>query len=214
MKEGAVEGCGARSPSTRRWRQWKWWEGVLDGPRVCEWQVAHPCCHAPCDSCHVCVLLLRLQAEAESPAAWELLRLSRMINQTVGDAISGILMVELILRYVPHVRSCTRCACQITRRPGCSWLQLGDSGVQWCVVGRQLRIARIGKAHVGGRTRPLPASVPPSPAAAAAGARAGAWPSGKACTRTFPASRPSCRWEAPASAPCIPVPRYLLHTYA
>lgn len=33
------------------------------------------------------------------PAAKELLLLSRLINQTVGDAISGILLVELILRW-------------------------------------------------------------------------------------------------------------------
>eukprot|EP00198_Chlamydomonas_reinhardtii_P005014 XP_001694350.1 phosphoacetylglucosamine mutase [Chlamydomonas reinhardtii] len=41
----------------------------------------------------------RLTAAAGShPAAAELLLLSRLINQTVGDAISGLLLVELILR--------------------------------------------------------------------------------------------------------------------
>ncbi|GFR49328.1 hypothetical protein Agub_g11354 [Astrephomene gubernaculifera] len=40
----------------------------------------------------------RLEAAAELPAARELLALSRLINQTVGDAISGLLLVELILR--------------------------------------------------------------------------------------------------------------------
>ncbi|KAG2489988.1 hypothetical protein HYH03_011617 [Edaphochlamys debaryana] len=40
----------------------------------------------------------RLQAAGEHPAAKELLLLSRLINQTVGDAISGLLLVELILR--------------------------------------------------------------------------------------------------------------------
>ncbi|GLC40833.1 hypothetical protein PLESTB_000017600 [Pleodorina starrii] len=43
-------------------------------------------------------LLTRLRAAAEgSPAARELLLLSGLINQTVGDAISGVLLVELIL---------------------------------------------------------------------------------------------------------------------
>ncbi|EFJ45974.1 hypothetical protein VOLCADRAFT_82053 [Volvox carteri f. nagariensis] len=37
-------------------------------------------------------------AAAHVPAARELLLLSQLINQTVGDAISGILLVELILR--------------------------------------------------------------------------------------------------------------------
>lgn len=32
------------------------------------------------------------------PAARELLLLSRVINQTVGDAISGVLMAEAVLR--------------------------------------------------------------------------------------------------------------------
>lgn len=38
-----------------------------------------------------------LQA-SDSPAAKQLLQLAALINQTVGDAISGLLAVELILR--------------------------------------------------------------------------------------------------------------------
>lgn len=34
----------------------------------------------------------------DSPAAHQLLQLAGLINQTVGDAISGLLAVELILR--------------------------------------------------------------------------------------------------------------------
>ncbi len=44
-------------------------------------------------------LLGRLEAlEAGEVAARELLLLSRVINQTVGDAICGILLVEAVLR--------------------------------------------------------------------------------------------------------------------
>ena len=39
------------------------------------------------------------QAEASVASARELLLLSRTINQTVGDAISGVLLVEAVLRY-------------------------------------------------------------------------------------------------------------------
>ncbi|GLI68144.1 hypothetical protein VaNZ11_012480, partial [Volvox africanus] len=40
----------------------------------------------------------RLKAVEDHPAAKELLLLSQLINQTVGDAISGILLIEFILR--------------------------------------------------------------------------------------------------------------------
>ncbi|GIL79619.1 hypothetical protein Vretimale_12321 [Volvox reticuliferus] len=40
----------------------------------------------------------RLKAMEDHPAAKELLLLSQLINQTVGDAISGILLIEFILR--------------------------------------------------------------------------------------------------------------------
>ncbi|KXZ56114.1 hypothetical protein GPECTOR_2g997 [Gonium pectorale] len=43
-------------------------------------------------------LLKRLREAGDHPAAKELLLLARLINQTVGDAISGLLLVELILR--------------------------------------------------------------------------------------------------------------------
>ncbi len=42
--------------------------------------------------------LLPLQLAGESKAAADLLALSVVINQAVGDAISGILMVEAALR--------------------------------------------------------------------------------------------------------------------
>ena len=37
------------------------------------------------------------QLQDSSAAARQLLTLSRMVNQTVGDALSGILLVELVL---------------------------------------------------------------------------------------------------------------------
>lgn len=49
------------------------------------------------------------QVQASSSAARELLLLSRAINQTVGDAISGVLLVEAVLRsdgvkcFMPHL---------------------------------------------------------------------------------------------------------------
>ena len=39
-----------------------------------------------------------MQAASTSPAAADLLLLSQMINQAVGDAISGLLLVEAALR--------------------------------------------------------------------------------------------------------------------
>ena len=51
----------------------------------------HPLSHPP---------LMPPQVQATHHAARELLLLSRVINQTVGDAISGVLLVEAVLRSV------------------------------------------------------------------------------------------------------------------
>ena len=47
-----------------------------------------------------------MQAAATSASAAELLLLSEVINQTVGDALSGILLVEAILRRVAVAGGC------------------------------------------------------------------------------------------------------------
>jgi len=47
----------------------------------------------------MCLLLLPMQLRDECKPARQLMLLSQMINQTVGDAISGILAVEAALRY-------------------------------------------------------------------------------------------------------------------
>lgn len=87
-----AQGCGAGSKPAgthpRAWLLMKLVSGVHDQLYSLKLNLAAPL-----------ALPSSLQAGSH-PAAAELLLLSRLINQTVGDAISGLLLVELILRCV------------------------------------------------------------------------------------------------------------------